>query len=92
MGFQGPNPVVKRGISEMNGKGCKQKEKSHSKLFLDELKNTTKNLSQERRSLGRNSNLGPLKYEGVLTSIIYAVCAVYMQGAKIAFCFICVVF
>jgi hypothetical protein len=58
----------------MKWKGC-VKEQSWSNLRYDpsiclkELRKNTKNLSQDSRSLSRNSNPRPLEYEaGVLSS------------------------
>jgi hypothetical protein len=56
----------------MNWKRCGRKRLWPNKInypvvFPDGLRKTTKNLSQDRRSPGRDLNLGPPEYEGVLT-------------------------
>jgi hypothetical protein len=58
----------------MNWKGCGRKRscpdlRYYPVICLEGLRKTTKNLSQDRRSLGRDLNPGPPEYEaGVLTT------------------------
>jgi hypothetical protein len=58
----------------MNWKGCGRKLSSpnltyYPKISLEELRKSTKNCSQDSRSLGRDFNSRPPKYEaGVLTT------------------------
>jgi hypothetical protein len=58
----------------MNSKGCGRKLSwtnlmYYPGIFLEELRNTTKNISQDNRSPGRGFNPGPPEYEpGWLTT------------------------
>jgi hypothetical protein len=67
----------------MNGKGCGRKRswpniRYYPGIFLEGLRKTTKNLSQDIQALGRDLNLGPPEYEGL--SLSHNVYWVVMSG------------
>jgi hypothetical protein len=46
----------------------------HPSIFLEGLRKTTKNLSHDSRSPGRDLNTGPPEYEAGLHELVVAMC------------------